>query len=114
MAQRGARNRRTKVEKEAMGYTTDFYGSCAVTATFKPEHRAYLEQFASTRRMKRDATEAAKLPDPVRIAASLPIGKNGAYFVGGTGFLGQDHTPDVIDYDMSLSFSERGEQPEAW
>jgi hypothetical protein len=97
-----------------MGYMTEFYGRFAVTPTLKPEHRAYLKQFSETRRMKRDTTEAAKLPDPLRIGAGLPIGKNGAYFVGGTGFRGQDHTPDVIDYDMILSFSESGEQPGLW
>ena len=48
----------------------------------------------------------------MRIAAGLLIGRNGAYFVGGTGDFGEDRTPDVIDYDMLMS--ERGEQPGAW
>jgi hypothetical protein len=91
-----------------MGYTTDFYGKFTVAPTLKPEHQEYLAQFSETRRMKRDATGAAKLPDPVRIAAGLPIGRNGAYFVGSTGDFGQDHTPDVIDYNMGA------EQPEVW
>lgn len=80
-----------------MGYTTSFWGEWDVTPTLTPEHRAYLEAFASTRRMKRDVAKAAKLPDPIRRAAGLPLGYDGAYFVGGTGLKGQDTDDSVID-----------------
>jgi hypothetical protein len=80
-----------------MGYTTDFYGEFAVTPPLTPEHREYLKAFASTRRMRRDADKAELLPDPVRIAAGLPIGYEGAYFVGGTGLMGQTEDDSVID-----------------
>jgi hypothetical protein len=80
-----------------MGYTTDFNGDFAVTPPLTPEHRDYLKAFNNTRRVRRDADKAELLPDPVRIAAGLPIGYEGAYFVGGTGVAGQDHDDSVID-----------------
>ncbi|MCI0455552.1 MAG: hypothetical protein L0Z62_01065 [Gemmataceae bacterium] len=66
----------------------------------KPEHAAYLKQFNETRRMKRRVARAKLLPDPVREAAGLPLGKEGAYFVGGTGFAGQDHDDSVLNYNQ--------------
>ena len=67
-----------------MGYTTDFEGSFDITPMLSNEHRYYLEAFNHSRRMKRDPTLAEKLDDPIRLAASLPIGIDGAYFVGAT------------------------------
>jgi hypothetical protein len=52
----------------------------------KPEHVTYLKAFNGTRRMKRDAGKAARLGDPLREAVGLPVGREGAYFVGGQGF----------------------------
>lgn len=40
--------------------------------------------------MTRDPEKASKLPDPLREAVGLPIGEGGCYFVGGTGWAGQD------------------------
>jgi hypothetical protein len=65
-----------------VGYTTDFNGQFDLDKPLTPEHKAYLEAFARSRRMCRNARIAEKLPDPVRLAAGLPIGKDGAYFVG--------------------------------
>jgi hypothetical protein len=65
----------------------------------KPEHAAYLTAFSNTRRMKRDAREAEKFPDPVRLAAGLPIGEEGDYFIGGGGFHGQDDDSSVLKYN---------------
>jgi hypothetical protein len=39
------------------------------------------------------------MPDPVRIAAGLPIGEDGDYFVGGGGFAGQDKDASVLSYN---------------
>jgi len=80
-----------------MGYTTDFEGSFAIDKPLKPEHAAYLRKFADTRRMKRDEKKASKLPDPIRLAVALPIGRDGGYFVEGSGFGGQDGDPSVVD-----------------
>ena len=49
--------------------------------------------------MKRNAKIADTLPDSVRIAAGLPIGLEGAYFVGGSGFCGQDRDASILEYN---------------
>lgn len=72
-----------------MGYTTEFNGSFAVTPALKPEHKAYLERFAKTRRMKRDSVKAELLPDPLRLAVGLSVGLEGGYYVGD-----DDHAQD--------------------
>jgi hypothetical protein len=63
----------------------------------RPEHAAYLRKFNETRRMKRSVAKAKLLPDPVREAAGLPLGKEAGYFVGGLGFAGQDNDDSVRD-----------------
>lgn len=75
----------------------------------RPEHGAYLRQFNKTRRMKRDAKLAATLPDPIREAVDLRVGAEGAYFVGGSGFMGQDDDASVKDHNKP----PRG-QPGLW
>lgn len=49
------------------------------------------------------------MPDPVRIAAGLPIGGQGGYFVGSMKDCGQEETHDVIDYN-----NPPNGQPEIW
>src|SRR4029077_14444919 len=84
-----------------MGYTTDFSGQFAVTPALKPEHKAYLEAFNHTRRVKQDAAKSAELTDLVRIAAGLlDVGPEGAYYVGITINYGQDSSPDVLDHNV--------------
>ena len=72
-----------------MGYTTDFEGEFAITPPLEAKHVAYLNKFAYTRRMARDATITATRPDPHRQAVGLPIGIEGCYYVGEGGFAGQ-------------------------
>lgn len=59
-----------------MGYHTDFSGQIDVVPPLNAEEIAYLKKFAETRRMNRI---------------------NGPYFVDGTGYMGQNRDPDVID-----------------
>jgi hypothetical protein len=80
-----------------MGYTTDFAGSFRLDKPLTTAHAAYLVQFSETRRVKRDPERAARLPDPLRIAAGLPIGNDAGYFVGGVGEFGQDDDESVVD-----------------
>ena len=63
------------------------------------EHAAYLRKFSRTRRMARNPDLVRTMPDPVREAASLPLGAEAAYFVGGSGPGGQSHDPSVLDYN---------------
>lgn len=80
-----------------MGYTTEFDGQFDLDKPLTPEHAAYLRQFCYTRRMRRDAAKTALRPDPIREAVGLPVGEEGAYFVGESGYAGQDDGPDVTD-----------------
>lgn len=80
-----------------MGYTTDFEGRFTLDRPLSPEHRVYLVAFSETRRMKRDPEKAALLPDPIRDAVGLPVGDEGAYFVGG----GQWEDASVTDVNRA-------------
>lgn len=82
-----------------MGYTTDFTGSFSLNKPLSAEHNDYLTLFSQTRRMKRNQSQASKLPDLVRNAAKLPIGNEGAYFVGGGGDYGQAADGSVLDFN---------------
>lgn len=92
-----------------MGYTTTFKGSFALTPSLNAKQVAYLKAFAETRRMKRDALIAQNMPDPKRTAVGLPIGEEAQYFVGGLGFMGQEHDPSIVNCNKGPA-----EQPELW
>lgn len=92
-----------------MGYTTNFHGSFDVTPALTAEQTAYLRAFSETRRMTRDPAIASTLPDPVREAVGLPIGPQGAYFVGGQGDFGQAHDASVLNHNR-----EPDGQPGLW
>ncbi len=83
-----------------MGYTTYFDGSFNLDKELLPEHKAYLNKFAETRRMARDPEIAENMDDPIRIAAGLPIGENGMYFTGGVGDYGQGNDPSILNYNL--------------
>ncbi len=80
-----------------MGYTTDFEGEFVLDRPLDEEHRLYLDAFAETRRMKRDPAIAFALRDDKRVGVGLPIGPEGAYFVGGEGPYGQQKDASVTD-----------------
>lgn len=80
-----------------MGYTTDFFGKFEISPVLKAEHREYLQKFEDTRRMKRNSEICEKMKDPIRKKVGLPVGTEGEYFVGGTGFAGQDRDESIID-----------------
>ena len=82
-----------------MGYTTEFQGSFALDKPLTKPHQDYLCEFSDTRRVTRDASKTANRKDPMRIAAGLRVGQQGAYFVGESGFSGQDHAKDIVDYN---------------
>jgi hypothetical protein len=65
-----------------MGYTTSFKGQFSIAPMLRPEHLAYLKAFNYTRRMKRDPAVVAGMPDARREAVGLPVGPDGAYYVG--------------------------------
>ncbi len=82
-----------------MGYTTDFNGAFELDKPLAPEHKAYLEAFATTRRMKRDPVIVATFPDPLREAVGLPVGDDGGYYVGSRADHGQERDTSILDYN---------------
>lgn len=83
-----------------MGYHTEFHGAFEIRPVLKPEHRAYLTRFAETRHMQRDSKLIEQVPDPVREAAGLPIGEEGAYFLAGDGRLRfEEENPSILSYN---------------
>ena len=65
-----------------MGYDTEFSGSFQLDKPLTATHKAYLEAFADSRRIKRHVADLEKYPDPLRVAVDLPLGIQGEYFVG--------------------------------
>ena len=82
--------RRQALLEEIMGYTTDFDGRFNLDRKLTPEHAEYLRKFSRTRRMRRDEVITPNRDDPVREAVGLPVGPEGAYFVGALGWAGQE------------------------
>jgi hypothetical protein len=78
-----------------MGYTTDFSGQFNLNKQLSPKMEQYLKLLNETRRMKRSTDEA--------------FGVQGEFFVFGGGSFGQDHEPNVIDYNK-----EPITQPSLW
>ena len=81
-----------------MGYTTDFEGRFEVTP-LSADHSAYLDAFATTRRMRRNPQITVQRDDRLREAVQLPVGAEGSYFVAEAGFCGQNRASDVVDYN---------------
>lgn len=93
-----------------MGYTTDFEGAFKLDRALAPEHAKYLTAFAQTRRMRRVPAVASTLPDPIRMAAGLPVGIEGGYYVGGYGKnYGQARDASVVDHNKPPA-----DQPALW
>jgi hypothetical protein len=110
-----------------MGYSTEFDGTFLLDMTLRDEQRDYLLQFSETRRMKRDVAvlegkkerAESKYPatiqkvdnfnDPIREAVNLPLGIDGAYFVGGRGNVGEIHDQSIIDFSCPPE-----DQPSLW
>jgi len=69
-----------------MGYTTEFHGSFKLNKCLSKQLLKYLKLFNYTRRMKRN------FPDN-------KYGVEGEFYVDGTGFMGQDHESNIVDYN---------------
>ncbi len=82
-----------------MGYHTVFDGFFEITPKISEEHRNFINQFNDTRRMQRNSDSADTLSDPIREAVGLPIGEEGGYFVGGSGFQGQGQDDSVTNFN---------------
>lgn len=67
-----------------MGYDTRFDGQVSLKPKLNKKQVAYLQAFSYTRRVQRDAQVVESLDDPIRLAAELPVGIKGGYYVGST------------------------------
>jgi hypothetical protein len=79
-----------------MGYDITFEGGSQISPSLTREQREYLRSFTRTRRVRRDPSKAAELPDPQRLKLGLPVGDEGAFFVG-SGYDRKEDDPSVID-----------------
>ena len=93
-----------------MGYTTEFKGSLQFDKPLTPEQVEYIQAFNQTRRMKRDAQKAETLTDQLRHTVGLPIGEEGAYYVGShsDGDMGQKNDHSILDYNTPPGQLEYG------
>lgn len=83
-----------------MGYSTDFEGQFNLDKPLTVAHAAYLKKFAETRRMQRQVNyRLVDMTDPTREAVGLPLGEEGGYFVGSTGYRGQGWDDSTSDYN---------------
>jgi hypothetical protein len=82
-----------------MGYTTTFKGKFNTSRQLTDAEITYLIKFSKTRRMRRNPLIAQLMDDPARVAVGLPIGDEAQYFVGGGGFMGQNHDHSILDYN---------------
>jgi hypothetical protein len=99
-ARRVSHERTGSVEHEVIMAIRTFYSEFAVRPPLCPEHRAYLHMFSRTRRMRRDPQKVELLLDPLRIAVGLPVGVDGASYVGGGEYSGGFGDASVVDQNQ--------------
>jgi hypothetical protein len=103
-----------------MGYTTDFEGSFKLSRPTTVKEFNYINTFSETRRMKRDVNKLmekfkGEFGHPTR--PDNPYGKDGEFFVGGTGWAGQDQDETIIDYNTApgqVGFEPNTDFTERW
>jgi hypothetical protein len=76
-------------EVSLMPYETTITGEFAINPPLAAAHLAYLLAFSRTRHMRCATRALKKRPDPLREAAGLPLGRGGAYYVGGLDLFSQ-------------------------
>lgn len=88
-----------------MSYFIDFQGQFNLTPRLAPDQVKYLIKFSRTRRIKRNPKITEELLDLRRESVGLPVGQDGAYFVGGLDEYGQDilDCPSIVDINSPPS-----------
>lgn len=89
-----------------MGYTTDFNGELTMSKPLSNDQFEYINKLAETRRVKRNVKVLMKMyggkdgypgRTPDKNTPEEIYGIEGEFFVGGTGYGGQDNDASVID-----------------
>ena len=62
-----------------MGYSTYFFGEFIITPEIKDIHKKYINAFSRTRRNVKNTEKLSCIPDPLREAVGLPLGKEGEF-----------------------------------
>ena len=87
----------------ALGYME---GALQISPPLTSEQRDYLIAFSETRRMTWDEAALKARPDPLREAVGLPVGPQGAYYVGLDGL-----APPIVENPALLDHNDSGGQP---
>ena len=83
-----------------MGYSTYFDGSFEFNKPVTEELRDYIKKFNETRRMCRDVEKIKEIfPNWKNHCFNGELGPDGAYFIGGDGFMGQNGDDSIINYN---------------
>lgn len=83
-----------------MGYTTEFRGSLGFNKPVTEELKRYINKFANIRHMSRDVEKIKEtFPNWKELCYKGELGDNGEYFIGGTGFMGQDEDSSIVNYN---------------
>jgi len=81
-----------------MGYTTEFKGQIEIDPPLSAERMSYINKFSETRRMKRNA-QMLQNKFGGNFGFNNQYGLEGEFFVGGSGFGGQDNDETVVDHN---------------
>ena len=91
-----------------MGYTTEFIGAFSLNRELTEVEKNYINNFSSTRRMKRDVQKLMEKyngmyghPTPLSDKPEDIYGIDGSYFVFNDGHFGQGRDETIIDYNTS-------------
>jgi hypothetical protein len=79
-----------------MGYTTDFTGKIEITPVLPPELIKYINEFGTSRRMKRNVEKLQEKYNG-KFGFNGKYGVDGEYFIGDKGYSGQFGDSTVID-----------------
>ena len=107
-----------------MGYSTIFNGELKLSRPATETEMNYINKFSGTRRVKRDVNKLMQMfngeyghPTPINNTPEGIYGNDGAYFIGGKGFAGQDHDESVIGGSTppgQLTYKELDELGKSW
>ena len=93
-----------------MGYDTYFNGSFKFNKPVTNELANYIDKFGMTRRMTRDVEKIKEIyPNWADLCFNGNLGREGEYFIGGEGLMGQDCDDSIIDYNYAPA-----SQPGLW
>jgi hypothetical protein len=81
--------------------TVEMFGRFELNSPLAMPHLQYLQKFCSIRHMRRRTGMLTNLADPLRIAAGLPLGADGEFYVGA----------HAVDSESDLTIVDANVQP---